>query len=72
MIRVNGLSADHTGLVMAYWIPGHRATDDVSLDDAVRTVCTQICFYLTEVMLDPVSYPTFPSAPYTRVATVLP
>ena len=64
-----GVSVDHMSLAAAYGIPGQRATDDASLDDAVRTACAQIGPHLVEVMLDPVSYPTFPSTPDGRGAT---
>ncbi len=64
-----GVSVDHARLAAAYGIPGQRVTDDTSLDDGVRTACTQTGPYLVEVMLDPVSYPTFPSTPDGRGAT---
>ena len=64
-----GVSVDHTRLAAAYGIPGQRVTDDTSLDDAVHSACAQTGPYLIEVMLDPVSYPTFPSAPDGRGAT---
>ena len=64
-----GVSVDHTRLAAAYGIPGQRVTDGTSLDDAVRTACTQMGPYLIEVMLDPVSYPTFPTTPDGRGAT---
>ena len=64
-----GVSVDHTTLAAAYGIPGLRVTDDPSLDLAVQAACTQAGPYLIEVMLDPVSYPTFPSAPDGRGAT---
>lgn len=64
-----GVSVDHARLAAAYGIPGRRATDDTSLDDAVRTACARTGPYLVEVMLDPVSYPTFPSTPDGRGAT---
>ena len=64
-----GVSVDHARLAAAYGIPGQRVTDDASLDDAVRTACARTGPYLVEVMLDPVSYPTFPSTPDGRGAT---
>ena len=64
-----GVSVDHAKLAAAYGIPGQRITDDASLDDAVRTACARTGPYLVEVMLDPVSYPTFPSTPDGRGAT---
>ena len=64
-----GVSVDHARLAAAYGIPGQRVTDDTSLDDGVRTACAQTGPYLVEVMLDPVSYPTFPSTPDGRGAT---
>lgn len=64
-----GVSVDHTRLAAAYGIPGLRVTDNASLDDGVGTACTQTGPYLIEVMLDPVSYPTFPSTPDGRGAT---
>lgn len=60
-----GVSVDHTRLAAAYGIPGLRVTDDSSLGNAVRTACTQRGPYLIEVMLDPVSYPTFPGELHT-------
>ena len=64
-----GVSVDHTKLAAAYGIPALRVTDESSLDDAVRTACDQFGPYLVEVMLDPVSYPTFPSGAAGRAAT---
>ena len=64
-----GVLVDHAKLAAAYGIPGQRVTDDTSLDDAVRTACDQSGPYLVEVMLDPVSYPTFPSGAAGRAAT---
>ena len=64
-----GVSVDHAKLAAAYGIPGQRVTDDTSLDDAVRTVFARTGPYLVEVMLDPVSYPTFPSGAAGRAAT---
>ena len=64
-----GASVDHAKLAAAYGIPALRVTDGSSLDDAVRAACDQSGPYLVEVMLDPVSYPTFPSAAASRAAT---
>ncbi|MCE2466753.1 MAG: thiamine pyrophosphate-binding protein [Caldilineaceae bacterium] len=64
-----GVSVDHARLAAAFGITGRRVTDDTSLDDAVRTACAQTGPYLVEVMLDPVSYPTFPSTLDGRGAT---
>lgn len=64
-----GVSVDHAKLAAAYGIPGQRVTDDTSLEDAVRTACARTGPYLVEVMLDPVSYPTFPSGAAGRAAT---
>ena len=64
-----GVSVDHAKLAAAYGIPARRVTDESSLDDAVRTACDQSGPYLVEVMLDPVSYPTFPSGAAGRAAT---
>ena len=66
-----GVSVNHARLAAAYGLPGQRVTDDTSLDDAVRTACAQTGPYLVEVMLDPVSYPTFPSTLDSRAATDL-
>ncbi|MCY4519743.1 MAG: thiamine pyrophosphate-binding protein [Caldilineaceae bacterium] len=64
-----GVSVDHARLAAAFGITGRRVTDDTSLDDAVRTACAQTGPYLVEVMLDPESYPTFPSTLDGRGAT---
>ena len=64
-----GVSVDHARLAAAFGITGRRVTDDTSLGDAVRTACAQTGPYLVEVMLDPVSYPTFPSTLDGRGAT---
>ncbi len=64
-----GVSVDHARLAAAFGITGRRVTDNASLDDAVRTACVQTGPYLVEVMLDPVSYPTFPSTLDGRGAT---
>ena len=64
-----GVSVDHARLAAAFGITGRRVTDNTSLDDAVRTACAQTGPYLVEVMLDPVSYPTFPSTLDDRGAT---
>ena len=63
-----GVSVDHTRLAAAYGIPALRVMDDGSLDDAVRAACSRDGSYLIEVMLDPVSYPTFPATSVSRLA----